>query len=342
MHGHGMLDRINLVYQPLVDILPGQNKIIIDISSQLPGEIANTLDQYTMQFDTAILTNADIWRYGDYRDQIFNHPNLMDKKVFIQSCGYTNTKFSDRCWEISYPKFLFQMGRSTAEFVPKTQNLDYGFSCLNNIASLHRLILGYNFYINNLLDGMLFSQNTPNLEYQSPVIRAGFDFDRWNEFETLLPIACPGETVVEKKFKSFSSNPIIATHPAYANAYCNIVTETECEEYPYINNTNLPIITEKSYKPLVAGQVPIMLAARGHISYLKSLGFEMMEDLYLPGYDHMPVLQKIQNIVSIVKQGREFIQDFYFCHLKEIQHNYELINSGIVDSLILKNIIDTL
>ena len=67
-----------------------------------------------------------------------------------------------------------------------------------------------------------------------------------------------------------------------------------------------------------------------------------MEDLYLPGYDHMPVLQKIQNIVSIVKQGQEFIQDFYFGHLKEIQHNYELINSGIVDSLILKNIKDTL
>jgi hypothetical protein len=67
-----------------------------------------------------------------------------------------------------------------------------------------------------------------------------------------------------------------------------------------------------------------------------------MEDLYLPGYDQMPVLKKIQNIVYIVSKGREFIEDFYFSHLKEIQHNYELINSKTVDGVILQNIKDTL
>ena len=95
-------------------------------------------------------------------------------------------------------------------------------------------------------------------------------------------------------------------------------------------------------KPFMAGQVPIMFAARGHTAYLKGLGFEMMEDLLPMGYDQMPVLQKIENIITIVTKGKDFIEDFYFNHLREIKHNYELINSTKVDDLVLQNIKDIL
>jgi hypothetical protein len=88
----------------------------------------------------------------------------------------------------------------------------------------------------------------------------------------------------------------------------------------------------------MSGQVPIMLAARGHIAYFKSLGFEMMEDLLPAEFDQMNVPQKINAIVSIVSKGKEFIEDFYFDHLKEIQHNYQLINSNAVEKSILQNI----
>ena len=92
----------------------------------------------------------------------------------------------------------------------------------------------------------------------------------------------------------------------------------------------------------MAKQVPIMLAARGHIAYLKGLRFEMMEDVLPIGYDQMPVLQKIENIIAIVAKGKDFIEDFYFNHLREIKHNYELINSDKVGDLILQNIKDVL
>ena len=51
---------------------------------------------------------------------------------------------------------------------------------------------------------------------------------------------------------------------------------------------------------------------------------------------------KIENIITIVTKGKDFIEDFYFNHLREIKHNYELINSTKVDDLVLQNIKDIL
>ena len=68
----------------------------------------------------------------------------------------------------------------------------------------------------------------------------------------------------------------------------------------------------------------------------------MMEDLLSAGYDDMPFLQKVDTVVSTVAKGQEFIKDFYFRHLPEIQHNYELVNSDKVENVILQRIKDML
>ena len=332
-------------FQQLLNILPGGSKKLINIGSQFPEDILKILDQLTDPVDTVLLTNGDVWRYFDTREEIFNHPNLQDKNVFLQTLGYTNTKVNARCWEISYPLWYWKMQKSMDLFVAKPSNLKHGFSCLNNSNNMHRTLLGYNLYINNLLNDIIFSQNIVDDGYA--LTRTSQDAEILNlknfeEYRNLLPIRAQMEIIpVGQEFRG-DHNDGVPTHPAYTKAYCNIVTESECEEYPYNSNINLPVITEKSYKPFMAKQVPIMLAARGHIAYLKGLGFEMMEDLLPIGYDQMPVLQKIENIIAIVTKGKDFIEDFYFNHLKEIQHNYELINSSKVEELILQNIKDIL
>ena len=332
-------------FQPLLNILPGTSKKIIGISSQVPEDILKTLDQITDPVDTVLLLNGDVWRYFDTRDEIFDHPNLKNKNIFLQTLGYTNTKVNARCWEISYPLHYWNMKKSMDPFVAKPSGLKYGFSCLNNSNNMHRTLLGYNLYINNLLNDIIFSQNIVNNGYA--ISRVGQDaeilnLENFKEYRNLLPIRSQLEIIpLGSEFRG-NQNYAIPTHPAYTRAYCNIVTESECEEYPYNRNINLPVITEKSYKPFMAGQVPIMFAARGHIAYLKGLGFEMMEDLLPMGYDQMSVLQKIENIIAIVTKGKYFIEDFYFNHLKEIKHNYELINSTKVGDLVLQNIKDIL
>ena len=331
-------------FQPLLNILPGASKKIIGISSQFPEDILKTLDQITDTVDTVLLTNGDVWRYFDVRDEIFNHPNLQDKNVFLQTLGYTNTKFDAKCWEISYPLYYLRMEKAMDPFVAKPSNLKHGFSCLNNNNNMHRTLLGYWLYKNNLLDDIIFSQNI--VDGGHAIARVSQDAEILNlknfeEYKNLLPIRAQMEIIpVGQEIREAHNLFGTPTHPAYTKAYCNIVTESECEEYPYNRNINLPVITEKSYKPFMAGQIPIMFAARGHIAYLKGLGFEMMEDLLPMGYDQMPVLQKIENIIIMVAKGKDFIEDFYFNHLREINHNYALINSTEVEELVINRIKD--
>ena len=331
--------------QPLLNILPGASKKIIAIGSQFPADILKMLDQLTDPVDTVLLTNGDVWRYFDTREEIFNHPNLQDKNVFLQTLGYTNTKVNARCWEISYPLFYWNMKKSLSPFISKSSGLAHGVSCLNNTNNIHRTLLGYNLYINNLLNDIIFSQNIVDDGYALTRVSQDaeiLNLENFKEYRNLLPIRSQLEIIpLGSEFRG-DQNHLIPTHPAYTRAYCNIVTESECEEYPYNRNINLPVITEKSYKPFMAGQVPIMFAARGHIAYLKGLGFEMMEDLLPMGYDQMNIPQKISAIVAIVSNGDEFIEDFYFNHLREIKYNYELINSTKVDDLVLQNIKDIL
>ncbi len=333
------------MFKKLLPLLPGKTKKIILISSQFPDEILKILDQIKYPVDTVILASLDVWRHFDARESIFNHPNLQNKNVFLQTLGYTNSKVNDRCWEISYPPWYWTRQKLSNQFIAKPRNLNYGFSCLNNTNNVHRTLLGYKLYNNNLINDMIFSQNIVAPAYAlSRVSRDAIDLNLINfeEYRNLLPIRQDDPKDLELDSKLNFSNDHSITHNAYTQCYCNIVTESECEEYPYYNNINLPIVSEKSYKPLIAGQIPIMLAARGHIAYFKELGFEMMEDLLPVNYDIMNVIQKIESIVMIVSKGKEFIEDFYFTHLKEIQHNYELINSDKVEELILQKIKDVL
>lgn len=328
-------------YAPLLDILPGDRKKIIDVSSQSPENILKMLDQITVAIDTVVIVNGDVWRYFDAEKEIFNYSNLQDKNVFLQTLGYTNNKITNRHWKISFPVLYWQVNKLTEQFVAKPNSLKYGFSCLNNNNNIHRTLLGYNLYKHNLLNDIIFSQNIVASKSYA-IARVSEDAKILNlvnfeEYKKLLPIRYNEDL---SPLLDFSRDFNSIGHDAYTKAYCNIVTESECEEYPYSRNINLPVVTEKSYKPFRAGQIPIMLVARGHIVYLKSLGFEMMEDLLPVGFDQMNTPQKINAIVTIVSKGNEFIKDFYFSHLREIQHNYELINSNKVEELILQNIKD--
>lgn len=330
-------------FQPLLGVLPDNNKKVIDISSQFPTDILKHLDQIANSVDSVVLTNVDVWRYFDFHETIFNHPNLQDKQIFLQTLSYTNKKINNRCWEISYPLFYWTMEKSTDQFVAKPNNLAHGFSCLNNTNNTHRTLLGYLLYENNLLGDIIFSQNIVNDGYAITRISEDskiLNLVNFEKYKRLLPIRStePIDSVTKLNFVNDHS----INHNAYTKAYCNIVTESECEEYPYSRNINLPVITEKSFKPLMSGQIPIMLAARGHIAYLKSLGFEMMEDLMPAGYDQMAVVEKINSIIDIVSRGKDFIKDFYFDHLTEIQHNYALVNSNKVEHIILQRIKDVL
>jgi hypothetical protein len=315
-----------------------KNTIKVNVSSWFPEQINDIIDAKFQLTNCILLTNYDVWRYNDY----FCKKNY-NGKIVVGTLGYYNVKYSDCYYELSLPVYYFSR-KKYFNIEDKPGNLQYGFSCLNNRTSIDRILLGYELFRENLLDKLIFSQNLhPTSEYEYVLniffehhysfIFEYFDFSKYNEYRSLLPIAYNNETV-------FVDNGLNLTiqHDAYLNAYCNIVTESECESWPYYLDENLPTITEKSYKPFLAKQIPLYLSARGHLQYLKKYGFETMEDLLPLNYDSFNTIEKIKTIVDIIKKGKEYIEDFYFSHLREINHNYELVLSDKVENLVLKEL----
>jgi hypothetical protein len=269
---------------------------------------------------------------------VLDHPNLKNKNVFVVTTGYQNKQIGPSTWMISWPIYFLHSLNSPTDFSTKPTDLNIGFNCLNNGTQVHRILLGYQLHQRGLLNQVLFTQNN-----QGPLNALILDtFSNMEEYKQLLPILLPDSHDPRSKdiFRNAKDLAPYVYHHSHQDSYCNIVTESETDGFPY--QLNLEIITEKSYKPFVAKQIPIMLAGRGHIAYLKSLGFEMMEDLLPPDYDYMWTDQKISAIVDVVAKGLEFIKDFYFAHIREIDHNHELWFSGKIKRRISQQIQDVI
>lgn len=328
----------NLYFSKLKSILPGKYKTTVDIRSRSLNEIIKLIDQLPILGDTVILHTVDPLNLArDEENIILNHARFENKKVFLSTLGYKNEYRGNNHWVLSFPIFYFM--RPQAPFRILKKDLNYGYSCLNNRPANHRLLLGYHLYKRNLLSGMIFTQHyNRNVQgFGSEDIVALTDFDKYS---SQFPITWSEDNTYVDANIVPDGLDITIQHPAYSEAYCNIVTESSTEYSPFSTNINVPAITEKSYKPFISGQVPVMLAPRGHNAYLTSLGFEMVEDVLPVGYDQMPVLKKIAAIVDLVSKGKEYIQDFYFDHQQEIKHNHALVSSDQVDTIILNNIKD--
>jgi hypothetical protein len=305
------------------------------VGAWLPNQLEQFLNTFTQPCDTLLLLD-ELWRYPESIEIVLNHSNLKNKNVFIVTTGYQNKQIGPRTWMISWPIYFLHSLNSPTDFLTKPANLNFGFNCLNNGTQVHRILLGYQLYQRRLLDQVMFTQNN-----QGPLNALILDtFPNMEEYKKLLPIQLPdtNDTTSKNAFQNAKNLAPYVYHYSHQNSYCNIVTESETDGFPY--QLPLEIITEKSYKPFVAKQVPIMLAGRGHIAYLKSLGFEMMEDLLPSNYDYMWTDQKISAIVDVVARGTDFIKEFYIDHMREINHNHKLWFSGKIKQTILQRICD--
>ena len=338
-------------FQPLVDILPGRNKIVIDTSSISTDQIDHALKRVTGKHDTVVLANVDVWVYYTLDDYIVNHPQLKDKNTYIATLGYDNQQLSDRCWRLSWPMwYFFRILSRDKTFKPRPPGLTYRYGCLNNRPAPHRLLLGYHLFQRGLLDQIIYTQN--NTSQQSHTAEKvypageidGFNLDypayeklarieNFTDYQDLLPVKWNNQPI---------TNQHTVHHPAELETYCYILTEAMIED-PVWNETtyqleykNLPIMSEKTWRPWASGQVPLFLAAAGHLDYIQSLGFEPMLDLYPPGYDYLTLEEKIATIVDIVEMTD--IEDFYFAHIKEIEYNHQRVFSDSVEQLVLKRI----
>jgi len=324
--------------QPSLDptLFPGSKKVIINGPTYDPEQFC--IDQFNKlpdNCDTVLFYTGDVWALHENK-RIFRHPNILDKTFFLIGQGYQNRQLGPRQFEIASHSFYFS--RHVEPMQIKPRGLDKGFGCLNNRASFARLLLGYKLWLNGLLTDMIFSQSTfdawwTSLNQSPPEIVSTLQY--FDLYQKLLPIKTDNDIDPRLFAGDHSIN-----HKAHRETYCNIVTETESGDdiYRTLSVKKLEIITEKTYKPFISCQIPLILACPGHLQCLKEFGFEMMEDLLPAEFDSLGAWDKIDAITKIVSLGPEYIENFYFDHIREITHNYELVSSDKVGQQILSNI----
>lgn len=145
----------------------------------------------------------------------------------------------------------------------------FKWSCLNGRPKIHRI---YNYIYSRkqpYWSDAWFSMH--NTEFGSPTIdQIELDADTLNEWESIkTSLPSNGKKIL----------PFHATE-ATTNSYVHLVTESTVSSGIFV--------TEKTWRPISQGQIFLVFGPPGTISFLRSLGVDVFDDLIDHSYDYEP------------------------------------------------------
>lgn len=115
---------------------------------------------------------------------------------------------------------------------------------------------------------------------------------------------------------NFPTNPHATLFPVHTDSYCNLVMEHSME---------VAILSEKSFKPFIARQIPIFLAHTGAATAVSNLGF----DIFFDFIDHnkydfvesIPGYRITENFTLRIDKVHELIDELYKTNFSDFIHD---------------------
>jgi hypothetical protein len=147
----------------------------------------------------------------------------------------------------------------------------YKVSCLNGTEWAHRkltyIYLSQKSYFNEMIFTFVCRRHVNSLTYEVTLTQEE------NEQFNLLPqiVTFPND---------ITDIDLSINHPAYQETYINLVTETTVE-------VNTAMLSEKTFKPIVAGQLFVLIAGPSAIQFLRDIGIDTFDDIIDHGYDNI-------------------------------------------------------
>lgn len=206
------------------------------------------------------------------------------------------------------------------------------FSCLNRTPKDHRLLLYSMLKDQGLLHSFIYSFydrwpyfSDKSLMDSTTQIPAIIIPEKSTQWKTALdnivdfPISWLDQTA--------GINDHTINHPAYHEAYCNVVTESSMID---------EFVSEKIWKPIAAGQLFLVIGSQHTCRWLEELGFYTFEkELYDDEPDHV---KRIQKVVDIVANKRSNVRQWWLDNLDKIQHNRDRFYSKEFNSMMIASI----
>lgn len=191
-------------------------------------------------------------------------------------------------------------------------NKTQGLMCLNNRPRPHRTQVWAEFNQQGIIDQCAFSFTEP-VYYEK------------GRYSYPCPLTIEGEQF------DLTRNDIGVGHTVYRDYAVNLVTETA---------TDLTYISEKTCKPFVARQIPILIGSVGINQFLSDIGLDMFSDVVpWTTWDNEPNDQlRVTKIVDFVEswlRSGTMISDYHKL-LPRVQANKQYFHSDQFRTLLLQ------
>jgi hypothetical protein len=213
------------------------------------------------------------------------------------------------------------------------QNRKYKLSCLNRRSRYHRVENYVRLKSQPYFDKLLFVMHN-NFDQENEIKEApnstGQSLDTvWNEsYINEFLLDCPS-------FEEHQINDHTVDHPAYTDSYVNYVTESSAK-------SDILFLSEKTWKPFIAGQFGIWLGNPGTVEFLRSIGFDVFDDLIDHSYDYeLDFHQRIKLLHQSISQIMIMDLEQLFISTEQRRlHNQNLFYSDSLKNLLTKQVRD--
>jgi hypothetical protein len=285
----------------------------------------------TQSFDTKKL---------EIKNQIITTANHLDIELFFLTPNYTHWD-QPHNHECFYPHWYFELRSHANKHNIKnfswSNTRKYNFSC-NNMAN-YRSEKIYNYiecFRKKRPDWKLSLYDHPNLEITKIDIRNAGNLTEeqmkiWNQEIK--------HTIKLYEYDLLNNEPLNGMSMLFAghtDAYCNLVMEHSME---------IEILSEKSFKPFVAKQIPIYLAKPGACTFLNKLGFDLFYDFVDHNkYDNISresCLERIDQVHNIIDElyTRNFEDFIHDSNTKlRLEKNCDYFYSDAIDKMCIQKI----
>lgn len=275
-----VLDRINWNSLLLLCTLVPDNSIIVE-----EGAVS---EDYNDARDKHIIDIIN--QHTTYNRIIFNNSNGRANKL-LENCKRYDIKLTYSVTSACANYYKHSMDQQIV-FYPEEEILathnpvvpehvrTNKFSCLNANKWSHRILTYIHLYDKPYFDDIIFGWGRLTnwtkdfLEQEDFINDIVITDDEWTKLQTLP------KRILAHPDDDTDHNDRTTDHIAYTCACLNIITETT-------SRNDTPQLTEKSFKPILAGQFFIMIGSRGLIQYMRDIGFDVFDDVINHSYDNI-------------------------------------------------------
>ena len=247
------------------------------------------------------------------------------------------TKLDDPS-RIYFPALLWSFSKKQAVFWNKKSfrrkkfifdiesNKIKNICCLNRSLHWHRILLFNQICQRGWIDKIscTFGKREDELVMWSDCTQ--HELDVFSNYQHLLPVTILDQDNVEP-------DDITISHPVYAECAFNLVCESTADDRGFVS--------EKTAKPFMALQIPIMFGPTGINKYCSQIGLDMFDDI-IPWqtWDHIDDGRtRLDLIMQFLDQFLEQdLLEIYNKNLHRVMRNKQYFHSEQFRDVILKNI----